>query len=92
MQGQSWRDRQFHAGDEPAADSPVRLAVGERIPVRAAWLGFSDVIVERLDQTCERMSESKYRYQSGKGSFILDTNPVGFVTQYPGQWELEKTG
>jgi hypothetical protein len=36
MQGQSWRERQFHAGDEPAADSPVRLAVGERIPVRAA--------------------------------------------------------
>ena len=46
--------------------------------------------VERLDQTYERMSESTYRYQSGKGSFILDTNPVGFVTQYPGQWELKK--
>ena len=48
--------------------------------------------VERLDQTYERMSESTYRYQSGKGSFILDTNPVGFVTQYPGQWELERAG
>lgn len=73
------------------ADAPVRLAIGERIAVRAAWLGFPDLTVEPLDQIYERVSESQYRYESGKGSYLLALNPVGFVTRYPGLWELEGT-
>jgi hypothetical protein len=72
----------------------ARLAVGERISVRAAWLRFPAVRLESLDQTYERVSQSGYRYESGNGSFVatLKTNAVGFVTQYPGLWEIEERG
>jgi uncharacterized protein len=72
----------------------ARLVIGERISVRAAWLRFPLVRLESLDQTYERVSESKYRYESGGGSFVatLETNTAGFVTQYPGLWQLEAAG
>jgi hypothetical protein len=72
---------------------PIRRcspAVGERVPVRAAWLGFPEMSVEPLDQVYERLSESRYRYESGQGSFVLETNAVGFVTRYPGLWEITR--
>jgi uncharacterized protein len=76
---------------------PIRrtqLAVGAQASVRAAWLRFPVVTLEPLDQIYERVSESRYRYESGGGSFVamLETNAVGFVTQYPGLWQLEETG
>jgi hypothetical protein len=72
----------------------TRLAVGAQISVRAAWLRFPDVTLEPLDQTYARVSESRYRYESGGGSFVamLETNAVGFVTLYPGLWQLEEFG
>jgi len=38
-----------------------------------------------------RDSETTYRYESGGGVFVrmLEVNPVGFVTSYPGLWEAE---
>jgi hypothetical protein len=76
---------------------PIRraqLAVGSRAPVRAAWLRFPGLTLEVLDQTYERVSDSLYRYESRGGSFVamLETNANGFVTRYPGLWELEETG
>jgi hypothetical protein len=73
---------------------PIRrsqLAVGATVSVRAAWLRFPALSLELLDQTYERVSESRYRYESGAGSFVamLDTNDAGFVTQYQGLWQLE---
>ncbi len=72
----------------------MRLAVGALASVRAAWLRFPAVTLESLDQTYERVSESRYRYESGSGSFVamLETNAVGFVTLYPGLWQLEEAG
>ena len=72
----------------------TRLGVGARVSVRAAWLRFPAVALESLDQTYERVSESRYRYESGGGSFVamLETNTVGFVTHYPGLWQLEGAG
>jgi hypothetical protein len=69
----------------------ARLAVGERLSVRAAWFRFPAMTIESLHQTYERVSESGYRYESGNGSFVamLETNAVGFVTDYPGQWVEE---
>jgi hypothetical protein len=72
----------------------TRLAVGAQVSVRAAWLRFPAVTLEPLDQSYERLSESRYRYESGGGSFvaILETNAVGLVTLYPGLWQLEEAG
>jgi hypothetical protein len=69
-----------------------RPAVGQKVSVRAAWVGFPEISLEPLDQTYERLSELRYRYESGGGSFvaILDTNAAGFVTQYQGLWRLEE--
>jgi hypothetical protein len=74
---------------------PIRrsqLAVGQKVAVRAAWLRFPAMSLETLDQTYERVSESRYRYESGGGSFValLETNGVGLVTRYPGLWQLEE--
>jgi hypothetical protein len=71
----------------------LKLAVGAQASVRAAWLRFPAVTLESLDQTYERVSESRYRYESGGGSFVamLETNAAGFVTRYPGLWQLEET-
>ena len=70
-----------------------RLAVGAKISVHAAWLRFPGMSLEMLDQTYERISESRYRYESGAGSFVavLETNRVGFITHYPGLWQREQT-
>jgi uncharacterized protein len=69
----------------------ARLAVGARVPVRAAWLRIPGLTLEVLDQTYERLSESRYRYESRGGSFVamLETNAAGLVTSYPGLWQLE---
>jgi hypothetical protein len=47
--------------------------------------------LELLEQSYERLSASRYRYESGHGSFVatLETNAAGFVTEYPGLWEEE---
>ena len=76
---------------------PIRraqLAVGGRVSVRAAWLRFPALTLEPLDQTYERVSESRYRYESRGGSFVamLETNAVGFITTYPGLWQVEQVG
>lgn len=72
----------------------TRLVVGTQVSVRAAWLRFPSMTLELLDQTYERVSESRYRYESGGGSFvaILETNVAGFVTRYPSLWQLEDAG
>lgn len=69
----------------------IRLAVGQRKDVHAAWLRFPDLTLELLDQVYERVSESTYRYQSRQGSFValLETNATRFVTHYPNLWQRE---
>ncbi|MGH9197269.1 MAG: putative glycolipid-binding domain-containing protein, partial [Acidimicrobiia bacterium] len=44
-----------------------------------------------LDQSYERVAESRYRYESASRAFVamLETNAAGFVTRYPGLWILE---
>ena len=70
----------------------LRPATGAPVEVRAAWLAFPELELQPLDQTYERLGESEYRYTSDGGDFtaILETNPAGFVTYYPGLWRLER--
>jgi hypothetical protein len=75
---------------------PIRrlaLAVGERAPVRAAWLHFPRFTLEPLDQVYRRMGASTYRYESSGGRFVttLRVDRAGFVMRYPKLANLEAT-
>jgi hypothetical protein len=72
---------------------PIRrlnLAVGEEARVTAAWLRFPDFSLEGLAQHYRRLDEETYRYTSAGGQFSTDlkVNKVGFVTHYPGFFQI----
>jgi hypothetical protein len=68
----------------------LRLAVGDRAAVRAAWLDFPNVALAPLDQVYERVSASRYRYESSGGfTALLDIGESGFISHYPGLWQCE---
>jgi hypothetical protein len=85
-------DLSFSPATNLLAIRRVGLAAGAHAAVRAAWLRFPDPALEPLDQTYERIGDSRYRYESGAGTFtaVLDTNATGFVTRYEGLWEEER--
>ena len=72
----------------------LRLSLGERFSVRAAWFDFPACRLAPLEQVYERIGDSTYRYESGGGAFVatLETNAAGFVTSYPGLWREEGSG
>lgn len=75
---------------------PIRrlsLAVGESAEVQAAWLAFPAFSFELLSQTYNRTGETIYQYESDGGAFArrLEVNECGFVTRYPGLWQIEST-
>jgi uncharacterized protein len=69
----------------------LKLAVGQEMEVRAAWLRFPSFTLEPLAQLYRRIDETTYRYESGGGSFVTDLNlnEAGFVIEYPNFWETE---
>jgi hypothetical protein len=69
----------------------LRLEVGQRVDVTAAWLRFPSFELETLSQAYERLGEFKYRYSSRGRAFVteLTVNKTGFVTSYPQFWEAE---
>lgn len=66
----------------------ARLAVGQQVVVRSAWLRFPGCALELLEQTYERLGESTYRYVVVGGAFsaTLEVDDVGLVVDYPGLW------
>ena len=68
------------------------LAIGQEAEVKAAWLRIPNFELESLHQLYRRLDESTYRYESGGGQFIaeLQVNQAGFVTNYPGLWQVEE--
>jgi len=69
----------------------LRLAPGQEAQAKAAWLQFPDFTLEPLAQIYRRTGETSYRYETLDGSFgsDLEVNSMGFVTRYPGRWEIE---
>jgi hypothetical protein len=73
---------------------PIRrldLVVGAQAEVRAAWLVFPEMAFQVLSQVYRRREASRYRYESGGGSFAaeLEVDPKsGFVVRYATLWEL----
>jgi hypothetical protein len=68
----------------------MRLDVGQKAPVRAAWLRFPACVLEPLDQIYERVDDRTYRYESADAfTAMLEVNAVGLVTHYPDLWDEE---
>jgi hypothetical protein len=79
----------------PATNTlPIRrlqLPIGQSVDVTAAWVKFPDLTIQPLDQRYTRLSERRYRYESGGGSFEaeIEVDDLGLVSRYEGGWERE---
>jgi uncharacterized protein len=71
---------------------PIRrlaLAVGQSSgPVTAAWVRFPSLTPEPLVQEYTRLSERRYRYTSGEGTFTaeIEVDEHGLVVDYGDLW------
>ena len=72
----------------------LKLAMGARANVRAAWVRFPELTLEVLEQTYTRVAELTYLYESAGGEFKreLTVNSDGFVVDYPGLWRDASIG
>jgi hypothetical protein len=66
------------------------LKIGEESPAPAAWLSFPELAIERLVQQYHRVDRTSYAYQAPTAGYAdtLDVMENGFVTRYPGLWEM----
>jgi uncharacterized protein len=71
----------------------LKLAIGRKAGVRAAWLRFPSFLLEPLDQSYERIAESTFRYESAGGSFVadLDVGESGLPIRYGNLWTADAT-
>jgi hypothetical protein len=69
----------------------LKLEVGHRAIVRAAWIRFPEFTAEVLDQVYTRQAGDRYLYESDMGAFRreLRVDPFGCVVEYPGLWSVE---
>ncbi|BCH25850.1 hypothetical protein MesoLjLc_57640 [Mesorhizobium sp. L-8-10] len=66
------------------------LAVGDGTrPSPAVYLEFPEARLDYLEQTYERLGETRYRYTSPAYGYdeTLEVSDFGFVTDYPGLWQ-----
>lgn len=60
----------------------LRLGIGGSQTIRAAWVRFPELEVERADQTYTRLDELTYRYASGDFEAELTVDEMGLVAVY----------
>ena len=60
----------------------LRLGVGSSETIRAAWIRFPELTVEKAEQTYTRLDEFTYRYASGTFSAELTVDDDGLVAGY----------
>jgi uncharacterized protein len=60
----------------------MRLAVGASQAIKAAWIRFPGLTVEKATQTYTRLDEFTYRYQSGTFNAELTVDDDGLVASY----------
>ena len=70
---------------------PIRRlepAIGEAVPVTAAWVRFPELTIEPLPQRYIRLAERRYRYESAGGAFVaeIEVDDLALVTTYEGGW------
>jgi uncharacterized protein len=66
----------------------LKLRIGARQTLDAAWVRFPDFQIERLAQRYVRLSEVEYRYESAVSGFKarLSVDEFGLVEEYEGVW------
>lgn len=66
----------------------LRLPVGARQEILAAWVRFPSLRVIPARQSYERVGESRYRYMSLDSGFtaLVDVDEHGFPAEYEGIW------
>jgi hypothetical protein len=64
----------------------LRLAIGGSTTIKAAWVRFPELVVEKSAQTYARLDEFTYRYSSDTYEAELVVDDEGVVAQY-GPWE-----
>jgi hypothetical protein len=69
----------------------VALDIGQAADVPVAWLAFPELTLARLGQRYRRLDQDTYDYQAPGVPYEahLKVNELGFVTLYPGLWEVE---
>jgi hypothetical protein len=69
----------------------LTLQIGDRSEAPAAWLRFPELVLERLEQHYHRVTLDQYDYRAPGVDYAatLRVSEIGFVTRYPGLWELE---
>ena len=60
----------------------LRLPVGASHTIRAAWVRFPELVVEKTAQTYTRLDESTYHYASGTFEADLTADDDGLVAAY----------
>ena len=86
-------DLNFSPSTNTIAIRWLKLEVGERKNITAAWLKFPNFALEPIQQSYHRLEQYRYRYESGGGQFVADlkTDDIGFVINYPDIWQAEAT-
>ena len=66
----------------------LKLAIGQKAQVRAAWLRFPSFALEPFDQSYERLGERLFRYASAGGTFVADlqVSEAGLPQRYGDLW------
>ena len=73
------------------ADAPAAYLRLDTSDAPAAWLRSPELVLARLEQQYHRVELNRYDYQSPTAGYAapLDVTDIGFVTLYPGLWEME---
>ncbi len=68
----------------------IRLSLGQKADVPAAWFDLDSVSLIELPQTYERRGDASYWYEAPTVPYraLLEVAPNGFVRFYPGLWRL----
>jgi uncharacterized protein len=67
----------------------LKLAIGQREEIVAAWIRFPSLEIVHARQSYERLSERTYRYRSLASGFTanIEVDDVGLTIRYEGIWE-----
>ena len=71
----------------------MALDIGQAADLRVAWLDVTAGTLAALDQRYERCTTNSYRYEAPRFNYAaqLMVRSSGFVSDYPGLWEEERS-
>jgi len=66
----------------------LELPVGRTVQAPAAWLTFPEPRLQRLEQTYQRVDDTRFEYRSPGPGYegALRVDEEGWVAEYPGLW------